>query len=189
MATLIYSSIASLDGYVADENGNFDWAAPDEEVHSFVNDLERPVGTYLYGRRMYETMAAWETSEILADKRSAIRDYAEIWQAADKIVFSRTLEAVSSARTRIEREFDPKAVRELKATARADIAVGGPGLAAHAIKAGLVDELRLFLVPIAIGSGNRIIPDNLRVELELLGERRFANGTVYLRYAVSAVRG
>ena len=189
MGTLIYSSIASLDGYVADENGNFDWAAPDEEVHSFVNDLERPVGTYLYGRRMYETMAAWETSEILADKRSAIRDYAEIWQAADKIVFSRTLEAVSSARTRIEREFDPKAVRELKATARADITVGGPGLAAHAIKAGLVDELRLFLVPIAIGSGNRIIPDNLRVELELLGERRFANGTVYLRYAVSAVRG
>jgi dihydrofolate reductase len=189
VATLIYSSIASLDGYVADENGNFDWAAPDEEVHSFVNDLERPVGTYLYGRRMYETMAAWETAEILADKRPAIRDYAEIWQAADKIVFSRTLEAVSSARTRIEREFDPKAVRELKATARADIAVGGPGLAAHAIKAGLVDELRLFLVPIAIGSGNRVIPDNLRVELELLGERRFATGTVYLRYAVSAVRG
>ena len=189
MAKLIYSAITSLDGYVADRDGSFDWAAPDEEVHAFVNDLERPVGTYLYGRRMYETMVYWETAHTLPDQPPFIQDFAGIWQAADKIVFSRTLEAVSSARTRIEREFDPKAVRELKATARADIAVGGPGLAAHAIKAGLVDELRLFLVPIAIGSGNRVIPDNLRVELELLGERRFANGTVYLRYAVSAVRG
>ena len=140
MAKLIYSAITSLDGYVADEDGKFDWAEPDEEVHSFVNDLERPVGTYLYGRRMYEVMVAWETLD-LADQPPFIQDFAEIWRAADKIVYSKTLETASSARTRIERDFDPEAVRQLKAAAGRDLTVGGPDLAAQAFKAGLVDEL------------------------------------------------
>jgi dihydrofolate reductase len=182
MAKLIYSAIASLDGYVADEDGNFDWAAPDEEVHSFVNELERPVGTYLYGRRMYEVMAYWETADTGAGQPTPFRDFAEIWQGADKIVYSRTLEGVSSARTRIERDFDAEAVRQLKATAERDLGVGGPGLAAQAIEAGLVDELQLFLTPIVVGGGIQALPDGVRVELELLDERRFGNGTVYLRY-------
>jgi dihydrofolate reductase len=164
---------------VADEDGNFDWAAPGEEVHSFVNDLERPVGTYLYGRRMYEVMVAWET---MADQRPHMRDFAELWQAADKVVYSKTLETVSSAGTRIERDFDPEAVRRMKATAGRDITVGGPELAAAAIKAGVVDEYQLFVTPIVVGGGKRSLPDDVRVKLELLDERRFGNGVVYLRY-------
>jgi dihydrofolate reductase len=181
MAKLIYSAITSLDGYVADEEGNFDWAAPDEEVHAFVNDLERRVGTYLYGRRMYEVMVAWETMP-LADQPPVVQDFAEIWQAADKIVYSTTLATVSSARTRIERDFDPEAVRQMKAAAGRDISMGGPTLAAQAIKAGLVDECHLFLTPIVVGGGKRSLPDDVRLTLELLDERRFGNGVVHLHY-------
>ena len=183
MARLISSAITSLDGYVADEDGNFDWAAPDDEVHSFVNDLERPVGTYLYGRRMYEAMVAWETMDALSpDQPPVVRDFTEIWQAADKIVYSKTLEAVSSARTRIERDFDPEAVRQLTAAAGRDITVGGPDLAAQAIKAGLIDEYHLFLAPVVVGGGKQALPDNLRLRLALLDERRFGNGVVHLHY-------
>ena len=182
MAKLIYSAISSLDGYISDENGNFDWAAPDEEVHRFVNDLERPVGTYLYGRRMYEVMVAWETPQTFADQRPVMLDFAEIWQSADKVVYSRTLETVSSARTRIERDLDPDAVRLMKASTGRDISVGGPDLAAQALKAGLVDECQLFLTPVVVGGGTRSLPDNLRLGLELLDEHRFGNGVVYLRY-------
>jgi dihydrofolate reductase len=183
MAKLIYSAITSLDGYVADEDGHFDWAAPDEEVHSFVNDVERPVGTYLYGRRMYEVMVYWETAHTLADQPPFTQDFARIWQAADKIVYSKTLETASSARTRIERDFDPEAVRQLKATAGRDLTVGGPELAAQAIKAGLVDEYHLFLTPVVVGGGKRALPDSVRLELELLDERRFGNGVVHLHYS------
>jgi dihydrofolate reductase len=179
VAKLIYSAIASLDGYVADEDGKFDWAAPGEEVHSFINDLERPVGTYLYGRRMYEVMAVWET---LADDAPAMRDFAEIWRAADKVVYSRTLEAVSIARTRLERDFDPEAIRQLKSAAARDIGVGGSELAGQAIRAGLVDEIQLFLTPILVGGGTPALPNDVRVKLELLDESRFADGVVYLHY-------
>jgi dihydrofolate reductase len=182
MAKLIYSAITSLDGYVADENGNFDWAAPDEELHRFVNDLERPIGTYLYGRRIYETMVYWETAHTLPDQPPFVQDYAGIWQSADKIVYSKTLETFSSARTRIERDFDPEAVRQMKASAERDITVGGPVLAAQAIKAGLVDEYHLFLTPIIVGGGKRSLPENVRLELELVDERRFGNGVVHLHY-------
>ena len=182
MAKLIYSTITSLDGYVADENGNFDWAAPDEEVHTFVNDLERPVGTYLYGRRMYETMVYWETAHTLPDQPPVILDFAQIWQAADKIVYSTTLATASSARTRIERAFDPEAVRQMKAAAERDITVGGPDLAAQALKAGLVDEIQLFVAPVLVGGGNPALPSHVRLKLELLDERRFGNEMVYLRY-------
>jgi dihydrofolate reductase len=182
MAKLLYSAITSLDGYVADEGGSFGWAAPDEEVHAFVNDLERPVGTYLYGRGMYELMHVWETDPAAAAQSPAAREFAEIWQAADKVVYSRTLAAASSARTRIERDFDPEAVRQLKASAGRDLSVGGPHLAAQAIRAGLVEEFRLFLVPFVVGGGNQSLPDNVRVQLELLDERRFGGGVVYLRY-------
>ena len=182
MAKLIYSALTSLDGYIADENGNFDWAAPDEEVHAFVNDLERPVGTYLYGRRMYEVMRAWETADTFADQRPVMQDFAQIWQAADKIVYSKTLDTVSSARTRIGRGFDPDAVRQLKAGAGRDLTVGGPDLAAQAIRAGLVDEWQLFLTPIVVGGGNPALPDDVRVNLELLDARRFTGGVVHLRY-------
>ncbi|HYV01117.1 MAG TPA: dihydrofolate reductase family protein, partial [Actinomycetota bacterium] len=175
MAKLIYSAITSLDGYVADANGNFDWAVPDEEVHTFVNDLERQVGTYLYGRRMYEVMVYWETETSIPDQPRFVRDFGEIWRAADKIVYSRTLETVSSARTRIERDFDPGAVGRMKASAGRDLSVGGPELAAQAIRAGLVDEFHLFLTPIVVGGGTRSLPDDVRVELELLDERRFGN--------------
>ena len=184
MAKLIYSALASLDGYIADEDGNFGWAVPDEEVHTFINDLERPVGAYLYGRRMYETMVGWETDPTLADQSPLMRDFAEIWQAADKIVYSRTLEAVSTARTRIEREFDPEAVRQMKALAGRDLIVGGPELAAQAFKAGLVDECHLFVVPMVVGGGRRSLPNNVRMKLELLDERRFGNGMVYLNYRI-----
>jgi dihydrofolate reductase len=182
MAKLIYAAITSLDGYVADENGTFDWSAPDEEVHAFVNDLERPVGTYLYGRRIYEVMRYWETVPTTGDEAPVLRDFAELWQAADKVVYSKTLNEVSSARTRIERDFDPEAVRELKASADRDLTVGGPDLAAQAIKAGLVDELHLFLTPVVVGGGNPALPDGVRVNLELLDERRFGNGVVHLHY-------
>ena len=179
---LIYSAITSLDGYVADEDDNFDWAAPDEEVHRFVNDVERPVGTYLYGRRMYEVMVAWETAHTFPDQRPFMQDFAKIWQAADKIVYSTTLETVASTRTRIERAFEPDAIRELKERAARDISVGGPELAAQAIGAGLVDELHLFLTPIVVGGGKQSLPEGVRLNLELLGERRFGNGVVHLHY-------
>jgi len=182
MANLIYVAISSLDGYVADERGNFDWAEPDEEVHAFVNELERPIGTHLYGRRLYEVMVAWETMQTLPDQPPFILDFAEIWQAAEKIVYSRTLETVSSARTRIERDFDAEAVRRMKATAERDILVGGPDLAAHAIKAGLVDEWHLIVAPVIVGGGKQSLPDNLRVKLELVDQRRFGNSMVHLHY-------
>jgi dihydrofolate reductase len=186
MAKLIYSVIASLDGYVADEDGSFDWAAPDEEVHRFVNDLERPVGTYLMGRRMYEVMRYWETADTVPDQPAHMVDFARVWQDADKVVYSRTLGEPSTARTRVERDFDPDAVRRLKAAADRDLTVGGPALAAQALAAGLVDECHVFLAPILVGGGTRAFPDKLRVPLELLEERRFGNGTVYLRYRTSA---
>ena len=182
MAELIYSAITSLDGYVADEEGRFDWAVPDDEVHTFVNDLERQVGTYLYGRRMYDVMVGWETAPVGPDQPGCAWDFAQIWRAADKVVYSTTLEAVSSARTRIERDFDVEAVRRMKAASGHDISVGGPGLAAQAIRAGVVDELHLFAVPILVGGGTRALPDGACVELELLDERRFGNGTLHLHY-------
>ena len=182
MAKLIYSAITSLDGYVADEDGNFDWAAPDEEVHTFLNDLERSVGTYLYGRRIYQVMDVWETDHTIADHSPVTRDFAQIWQAADKIVYSKTLETVSTTRTRIERDFDPEVVRQMKARAGRDISVGGTELAAQAIKAGLVDEWHLFVTPIVVGGGKRSLPDDVRVKLELLDERRFEGGVVHLHY-------
>jgi dihydrofolate reductase len=185
MPKLIYAAIASLDGYVEDKAGNFDWAAPDDEVHAFVNDLQRPIGTYLYGRRMYETMVFWETVSTGTDQPAVIRDYAEIWRAAEKIVYSRTLGTVSSTRTRIERDLDPDAVRRLKETTTADITIGGADLAGQALALGLVDECHLFLGPIVVGSGKHALPDGLRAQLELLGERRFRNGVVHLRYGVS----
>lgn len=182
MARLIYSAIASLDGYVEDKDGRFDWGAPDEEVHAFVNDLERPVGTYLYGRRMYETMASWETVGTSGDHAAVSRDFAEIWRAAEKIVYSRTLQASSTARTRIEREFDPGAIGRLKESSSRDISVGGAELAGQAIRAGLVDECHLFLVPVIVGGGKRALPEDVRVRLELVSERRFRGGVVHLHY-------
>jgi dihydrofolate reductase len=182
LAKLIYSTIASLDGYVADADGKFDWAAPDEEVHAFANDLGRSIGTHLYGRRMYEVMVAWEPMD---DAAPVMRDFTEIWQAAEKVVYSRSLQAPSSARTRIEREFDPEAVRRMKATADRDLCVGGPGLAAEAIRAGLVDELQLLIAPVVVGGGTRCLPDGVHWPLELLDQRRFEGGMAYLRYGTS----
>jgi dihydrofolate reductase len=181
MAKLIYSAITSLDGYVADEDGNFDWAEPDAEVHTFVNDLERRVGTFLLGRRMYEVLSYWETVD-LAGRPPFVRDFAQIWKAADKIVYSKTLNATSSARTRIERDFDPDALRRMKGALEHDLSVGGPELAAQAFKAGLVDECHLFLAPIVVGGGKRSLPDHVRLELDLLGEHRFGNRMVHLHY-------
>ena len=183
MGKLIYAYLTSLDGYVADERGNFDWAMPDEEVHGFINDLEREIGTYLFGRRMYETMAIWQTPELIPDHTPAISEYARIWQAADKIVYSRTLQAVSTPKTRIEREFDVEAVRRLKEQSPRNLSIGGANLAAHAIRAGLVDEYYLFVAPVIVGGGTRFLPDDATATLELLDERRFGNGMVYLRYA------
>jgi dihydrofolate reductase len=179
MAKLIYAAIASLDGYVADAQGNWDWCFPDEEVHAFVNDLERPIGTHLLGRRMYEVLSAWETMD---DPEPLMRDYAEIWRSSDKVVYSRSLESVATARTRLEREFDPGAVAELKAAASADLSVGGPQLAAQAIAAGLVDECHLLLSPVVVGGGNAALPAGVRWDLELVDERRFGNGVVHLHY-------
>jgi dihydrofolate reductase len=185
MAKLIYSAITSLDGYVEDAAGNFDWGAPDREVHAFINDLERPIGTYLYGRRMYETMVYWESVDTGPDQPAVSRDFAEIWRAAEKIVYSRTLQTVSSAKTRIERELDPDEVRRLKDAAPADISIGGAELAGHALALGLVDECNLFLGPILVGGGKRALPDTISAQLKLLDERRFGNGVVHLRYRVS----
>ncbi len=182
MGRLIYMAITSLDGYVADEEGNFDWGMPDDEVFGFVNDFERPVGTYLYGRRLYEVMVGWETAHTRADQSPLILDFAHIWQAADKVVYSKTLETASTARTRIERDFDPEAVRQLKVRAERDITVGGPDLAGQAIKAGLVDECHLIISPIVVGGGKRCLPGDVRLQLELLDERRFGNGVVHLHY-------
>jgi dihydrofolate reductase len=182
MSKLIYSPIASLDGYIEDEHGKIDWAAPDAAVHAFVNDLERPIGTYLYGRRMYETMVYWETASAGDEQPAVSRDFAEIWRSAQKIVYSRTLQEVSSANTRIERDFDAAKIVRLKQTSGADLTIGGPELARQAIKAGLVDELRLFVAPVLVGGGKRALPDGLRMPLELLDERRFESGTVHLCY-------
>ena len=181
MARLIYSMLASLDGYVVDRDGRFDWAEPDEEVHTAVNDLQREVETYLLGRRMYEVLVAWETMDV-TEEPGVIQDYAAIWKDLDKVVYSRTLEAPSSVRTRIERDFDPEAVRAMKAGGGGDLVVGGPGLAAQAMRAGLVDEWHFFVAPIVVGGGTRFLPDDVRVRLELVDERRFGNGMVYLRY-------
>jgi dihydrofolate reductase len=182
MAKLIYSAITSLDGYIEDKDGKFDWAEPDEELHTFVNDLQQPIGTYLYGRRLYETMVFWESAHTLTDQPAFVLDFARIWQAADKIVYSKTLETASSARTRIERDYDPELVRQLKAGAEGDITVGGAELAAQAIRAGLVDEYHLFLTPVVVGGGKPALPGDVRVRLELLDERRFGNGVVHLHY-------
>ena len=184
MAKLIYAAIASLDGYVEDEEGGSDWSMPDEELHAFVNDLERPIGTYLYGRRMYETMVFWETASAEADEPAVFSDYAEVWRAAEKVVYSRTLERVSSARTRIEREFDRDVVGRLKRSSGADIAIGGAELAGQAIGAGLVDECHLFLCPIVVGGGKRALQVDVPAQLELLDERPFRNGFVHLHYRV-----
>jgi dihydrofolate reductase len=184
MARLIVTTIASVDGYVNDASGGFDWAAPDAEVHAFVNDLERDVGTYLCGRRLYEVMAYWETAPTDDPDGDVGHDYARIWQAADKVVYSRTLDAVSSARTTLERDFDPAAVARLVGAAERDVSIGGPTLAAEALRAGIVDELRLLTVPVVVGGGTRNLPDGIRLDLALLEQRRFAGGTTYVRYAV-----
>jgi dihydrofolate reductase len=186
MAKLIYLLNVSLDGYIADEDGKLDWTAPDEEYYSFINDLQRPVGTYLYGRRLYEMMHVWETDPAVAAQSPAAREFAQIWQAADKVVYSTTLAAAATTRTRIERDFDPEAVRQLKAAAERDLTVGGPALAAQAITAGLVDEVHLFVWPVVLGGGKPFLPNRVRLQLELLDERRFGNGAVYLRYRTQA---
>jgi dihydrofolate reductase len=184
MAKLTYTAITSLDGYIEDEHGGFDWAEPDDEVHAFVNDLERPVGTHLYGRRLYEVMVAWERPDDFAGDSPIMRDYAAVWQAADKVVYSRTLDRVSSARTRLERDFDPDAVRTLVGRADAEVAVGGPELAAAAFRAGLVEECRLFVNPVLVGGGKPALPRGVRAGTELLDEHRFSSGVVYLRYRI-----
>ena len=185
MAKLIYSMFTSLDGYTEDADGRFDWSAPDEEVHSYVNELVSSVGTYLYGRKMYETMVYWETAHTIPDQPQFEQDWARQWQAAEKIVFSRTLTEARSARTRIEREFDPDAVRRLKAHTEHDITVDGPELAAHAIRAGLVDEFQVLVCPVIVGGGTRFFPDGVRLDLKLIEDRRFGNGVVVLRYAAN----
>jgi dihydrofolate reductase len=184
LGKLSYFAIASLDGYIADDQGKFDWAAPDDEVHAFVNDMERPVGIYLLGRRMYEVMSVWEDPELVADAPAPMKDYAEIWGAADKVVYSTTLEEASTARTRIEREFDPDAVRALKESAGGDLSIGGAELGGCAFEAGLVDECRLVLAPVLVGGGTRALPDGVRLDLELVDERRFESGFVHLRHRV-----
>jgi dihydrofolate reductase len=181
MAQLLYSAIMSLDGYTADPDGNFAWSMPDEEIHAFINDLERDVGTYLMGRRMYDVMSVWETMGTPEDP-PVIQDYARIWQGADKVVYSTSLDTVATPRTRLERQFAPEAVQELKSSSDRNISIGGPTLAAHALKAGLVDECQLFINPVTVGGGLRFLPDGLDLKLELLEERRFGNGVVYLRY-------
>ena len=189
MAKLIYFMPTSLDGYIADEGGDYEWSVPDEEVFAFINDLERPIGTYIYGRKMYETMAVWETPDVIPGLTPAMLDFARIWQAADKIVYSKSVETVSTRKTRLEREFDPQMIRTLMSQLQDDVTVGGPALAAQAIRAGLVDEYHLFVVPIILGGGKPVLPGDLRVRLDLLDERRFANGTVYLRYRAQAPAG
>jgi dihydrofolate reductase len=185
MAKLLYITPTSLDGYIADD-GKYDWSEPSEDVMSLFNDLLRPIGTYLYGRKTYETMAVWETPDVIPGLTPAALEFARIWQAADKIVYSKSLETVSTPKTRLEREFDPQAVRELKARSPRDVSIGGPTLAAHAISAGLVDEYHLVVVPTMLGYGKRVLPGDVRVKLDLIDERRFANGVVYLRYQTRA---
>jgi dihydrofolate reductase len=182
VAKLIYAPIASLDGYIEDEQGTFEWAAPDDEVLAFVNELERPVGIHLYGRRMYEMMVFWETADTGSGQPALVREWTEIWRAAEKIVYSRTLQTPSSARTRIERDFDPAAIRQLKDASGSDITIGGAELAGQAIAAGLVDEIHLLLEPILVGGGKRALPSGVRANLELLDEHRFGNGVVHLHY-------
>jgi dihydrofolate reductase len=184
MAKLIYSAITSLDGYIEDEAGNFDWAAPDDEVLNFLNDLERPIGTYLYGRRMYETMAYWETADVRKDQSPADWDWMQLWRAADKVIYSRSLETVSTARSRVEHDFDPSAIRAMKDSLERDITIGGPGLAAQAFRAGLVDQCQLFLTPVLVGGGKPALPTNVFLNLDLVTERRFGNGVVFLDYRV-----
>ncbi len=185
MARLIYPINLSLDGYMEDERGSIEWSVSDDEVFAFWTDFQRPIGTYLYGRRMYESMVYWETASAkIGDQPEAMREFAHIWRGAEKIVYSRTLQAVSSARTRLEREFDPDAIRRLKASSEADITIGGPELAGQAMRAGLIDECHLLVNPIVLGGGKRALPDNLRMRLELLGERRFQCGIVHLHYRV-----
>jgi dihydrofolate reductase len=179
---LVYMSIQSLDGYVADERGEFGWAFPGEEVHAFVNELTRPIGTHLFGRRMYEVMSVWERPEEFPELTQATRDFAAIWRTADKVVYSRTLDAVSTERTRVEREFDAEAVRAMKESSEHDLTVGGPTLAAEAFRAGLVDELQLFVAPAIVGGGTPSLPAGVRLDLELVEERRFDGGMAYLRY-------
>ena len=182
MAKLIYATPTSLDGYIAGENENLDWSAPDEEGFAFISDLLRPIGTYLYGREMYQTMAVWDTPDVIPGLTPAMRDFARVWQAADKIVYSKSLETVSTRKTRIVREFDPQMVCDLKARLPQDLTVGGPTLAAHVIRAGLVDEYHLFVAPAILGGGKPVLPGKVRLTLKLLDERRFGNGMVYLRY-------
>jgi len=184
MGRLIYTAIASLDGYVADADGNFDWCAPDEEVHAFVNELQRTVGTELLGRRMYDVLAVWDSIDTGPDQAPVIRDFAELWRASDKVVYSRTLDAVSTARTRLERDFDADAVRALKEDADRDLSIGGPELAGEALRAGLIDEVHLLLSPVLVGGGTPALPDGLRLDLSLVDERRFGNGVVHLGYRV-----
>lgn len=184
MGRLICTGITSLDGYIADERGDFSWAAPDAAVHAFVNDLERSIGTYLYGRRMFEVMRYWETAHEQPDRPQVERDYTSVWQAADKVVFSTTLDEAGTKRTRLERDFDADAVRRMVESSTRDVSVSGPGLAAHAFRAGLVDEVRMFLHPVIVGGGTRFLPDGVRLPLRLRDERRFDNGVVYLRYLV-----
>ena len=185
MGKLIYSAITSLDGYIEDEDGRFDWSAPDEEVHAFVNDLERPIETYLYGRRMYETMVFWETAATGDDQSAIFRDYTEIWRGAEKVVFSSTLEMASSTRTRIEATFDTERIRQMKESARGDLTIGGAELAASAFRANLIDECHLFLNPILVGGGKQALPSRVRTRLDLLDGGRFRNGVVHLHYRVT----
>ena len=185
MGKLIYSMTTSLDGFVTDPaDGGIGWGNPEEEVHEFINDQFRSIGTELYGRRMYETMVYWETAHTAPEQPPFMLEYARIWQATDKIVYSTTLNEVASARTRIEPTFDPDAVRKLKDESDLDITVAGPHLAAQAIRAGLVDEYQLFVGSAIVGGGNPFFPDDVRVDLELCDERRFGKGVVYLRYVV-----
>lgn len=184
MAKLIYVANVSLDGYIEDEHGSFDWTAPDDELFAFVTDLVRPVGTYLYGRRLYDTMAVWETDRALAAQSELMADFANVWQAADKVVYSTSLDAVSTAKTRLERHFDPASVREMKASATSDLSVGGAELAGQALEAELADECHLLVRPILIGGGKPALPSGTRSELELLDVNRFSNGAVYVRYRI-----
>jgi dihydrofolate reductase len=184
MAHLIYIANTSLDGYTEDIDGNFDWTVPDEEAFRLITSIVGTTGTHLYGRRMYQSMMLWETEPGLAAESPSRHDFAEIWQAADKIVYSRTLEAASTRKTQIVRNFDPEAIRQLKGTVEQDILIGGPELAAEAFRSGLIDECHLFVASIILGGGKPALPDNVRLELALLDERRFANGTVFLRYRV-----
>jgi dihydrofolate reductase len=186
MGKLIYIANVSLDGYIEDAHGSFDWTSPIDEVFTFITELVRPVGTFLYGRRMYETMAVWEADPTLAAQSELMADFAHVWQAADKIVYSTTLHLVSTTATRLERRFDPDSVREMKASAASDLTVGGPTLAAHAFNAGLVDECQLFVYPVLVGAGKAAFPSDARIGLDLLDEHRFGNGVVNLRYRIQS---